>query len=110
LSALPEGAVIERKTPSDMASCIGANEQLRSGYAALAQGGPMKAIGGGVGAGMPEGEATSASIRAIRPRPSPMGPKIIYHPPHNIYAQHVILIHAMAELRVAQRRRVRCRR
>ena len=27
LSALPEGAVIERKTPSDMASCIGANRE-----------------------------------------------------------------------------------
>jgi ERCC4-type nuclease len=27
LSALPEGAVIERKTPSDMAGCIGANRE-----------------------------------------------------------------------------------
>jgi ERCC4-type nuclease len=27
LSALPEGAVIERKTPSDMASCIGARRE-----------------------------------------------------------------------------------
>jgi ERCC4-type nuclease len=27
LSALPEGAVIERKTPSDMASCIGASRE-----------------------------------------------------------------------------------
>ena len=27
LSALPDGAVIERKTPSDMASCIGANRE-----------------------------------------------------------------------------------
>jgi ERCC4-type nuclease len=27
LSALPEGAVIERKTPTDMASCIGANRE-----------------------------------------------------------------------------------
>ena len=27
LPALPEGAVIERKTPSDMASCIGASRE-----------------------------------------------------------------------------------
>ena len=27
LSALPEGAVIERKTPIDMASCIGARRE-----------------------------------------------------------------------------------
>ena len=27
LSALPEGAVMERKTPSDMAGCIGANRE-----------------------------------------------------------------------------------
>jgi ERCC4-type nuclease len=27
LSALPEGAVIERKTPSDMAHCIGADRE-----------------------------------------------------------------------------------
>ena len=38
LSALPEGAVIERKTPSDMGSCIGASrerfekELRRGGY------------------------------------------------------------------------------
>ena len=36
LSALPEGAVIERKTPIDMASCIGARrerfeKELRAG-------------------------------------------------------------------------------
>ena len=27
MSALPEGAVIERKTPSDMASCIGVSRE-----------------------------------------------------------------------------------
>jgi hypothetical protein len=45
-------------------------EQLRDGYAALAgRGGPIKAIGGGMGGTHPEAEATSATNKGHTPPP-----------------------------------------